>query len=58
MRKPKVGEYYYRAYRGRVEVLRVDEVKGDFTMCSLISVHKTREAARDEVYRLNGWKNN
>lgn len=52
--KYKEGQYYY-APRGRfwnVYIYHGDEVAG----CGeFVSSHNTKEEARSEVYKLNGW---
>lgn len=56
-RKLKDGQYYYAPHRRRWGVWQHHEQGNNVSSGIFIKDFPTKEEARDEVYRLNGWFN-
>lgn len=51
----KDGQYYYAPHRSSFGIWQHHELGGGFSAGTFIRDCSTREEARREVYRLNGW---
>lgn len=56
-RKLKDGQYYYAPHRRRWGVWQHHEQGNGVSSGIFIKDFPTKDEARDEVYRLNGWFN-
>lgn len=56
-RKPVVGQYYYAPHRKLWGVWQWTMVTNDGASGSFVKDFKTRDDARDFVYKMNGWVN-
>lgn len=50
------GQYYYAPHRRMWGIWRNEELGNGFRTGTFIKDCLTREEAKSEVYRLNGWK--
>lgn len=50
------GQYYYAPHRSSWGIWQHHELGGGYSTGTFVKDCVSRDEARDEVYRLNGWK--